>query len=33
MLMSELASEAGGVARVESAPGWGTKVVVEVPST
>jgi signal transduction histidine kinase len=33
MLMSELAAEAGGEARVESAPGWGTKVVVEVPST
>jgi len=33
MLMRELAAEAGGVARVESAPGWGTKVVVEVPNT
>jgi two-component system, NarL family, sensor kinase len=33
MLMGELAGEVGGDAVVESGPGWGTKVVVEVPIT
>jgi signal transduction histidine kinase len=31
LLMGELADEAGGEALVESSPGWGTSVVVEVP--
>jgi signal transduction histidine kinase len=31
LLMGELAAEAGGRALVESSPGWGTTVVVEVP--
>jgi two-component system NarL family sensor kinase len=31
LLMGELAAEAGGRALVESSPGWGTTVLVEVP--
>jgi signal transduction histidine kinase len=31
LLMGELVAEAGGEALVESSPGWGTTVVVEVP--
>jgi signal transduction histidine kinase len=31
LLMGELVAEAGGEAMVESSPGWGTTVVVEVP--
>ena len=31
LLVGELAAEAGGEALVESSPGWGTTVVVEVP--